>query len=130
MKHLVPLFNVGVHRDITTTLQPSVPAHEIPILEAIHGRDNVFPGEQENETALDADTEYDRLCRKFGDDVVKEAYGATAFGDIKRQVISASVGTVDDDDSVIKLEGPDSKPGDKAKKAEAAKKPRKTAEPA
>lgn len=125
MKHLVPLTVVSVHRDITTTLSTSVPAHEILILQAIHGRDNVYPGDESDETALDPDGEYERLTRKFGEDVVREAYGATAFGDIRRLVLEASTGTVEDDDSAVKLEGPDSKPAGKAPAP--AKKPRKAA---
>lgn len=125
MKHLVPLMNVSVHRDITTTIPVSVPAHEIPILEAIHGRDNVFPGAEQGETALDSSTEYDRLTRKFGEEVVREAYGAAAFGDIRRAVEAAATGTQDDDDTSIKLEGPDSKP--EPKEPTAAKRGRKAA---
>ena len=112
MKHLVPLTVVGVHRDITTTLSVSVPAHEVLILQTIHGRDNVYPGDESGETAIDPDTEFDRLNRKYGEDAVREAYGASGFGDIRRMVLAASTGTQEEDDTAIKLEGPDSKPAD------------------
>jgi len=111
MKHLVPLIVVGVHRDITTTQYPQVPEHEIPILQAIHGDTNVYPGEPNGEnTALDADDEYDRLTRKYNEDAVRDAYGVTARGDIRRAVLNASVGQVENENTGIVLEGPDSKP--------------------
>ena len=40
-KHLVPLLYVGVHRDITTTVQTQDAEHEIPVLQAVHGDSNV-----------------------------------------------------------------------------------------
>ena len=123
MKHLVPLITVAVRRDITTTLSIAVPAHEIPVLHAIHGRDNVFPGEEGDVTAIDPDTEFDRLGRKYGQEAVDTAYGATGYGEIPRQVEAASVGTVDDDETGIKLEGPDSKPASKAPAAKGKRKP-------
>lgn len=123
MKHLVPLHSVGVHRDITTTLYPHVCEHEIPILQAIHGESNVYPGEPTGDvTRIDIDGEYDRMGRKYGDDAVRTAYGATGSGDIKRQVAANATGTEEEDDGGIVLEGPDSKP--KAK-AEVAKRGRK-----
>lgn len=108
-KHLLPLLFVGVHRDITTTVQTQVAEHEIPILRVVHGDDNVYPGEPTGaQTAVEASTEYDRLVRKYGDDPVREAYGTTAKGDIRRAVEKASTGTVDDEGYGVQLEGPDS----------------------
>ena len=108
-KHLVPLLFVSVHRDITTTVQTQVAEHEIPILQAVHGDSNVYPGEPTGaQTAVEASTEYDRLVRKYGDDPVREAYGTTAKGDIRRAVEKASTGTVDDEGYGVQLEGPDS----------------------
>lgn len=125
MKHLVPLVTVAVHRDMTTTLSVSVPAHEILILQAIHGRDNIFPGDEKDETALDAEAEFDRLGRKYGEEAVEKAYGASAFGDIQRRVLADATGTQEDDHTAIKLEGPDSKP--EPKEPAAAKRGRKAA---
>lgn len=111
MKHLVPLVSVGVHRDITTTHYPQVPEYEIPILQAIHGDSNVYPGEPTGQNAeIDADDEYDRLTRKYNENAVLEAYGVTARGDIRRAVLNASVGQVENENTGIVLEGPDSKP--------------------
>ena len=118
MKHIVPLIVVGVHRDITTTLYPHVPEHEIPVLQSIHGDSNIYPGEPSGEsTNLDADGEYDRLCAKYGDAAVRDAYGASAKGDIRRLVVNNATGTVEDDNTGIVLEGPDSNPKGAAKKA-------------
>jgi hypothetical protein len=110
-KHLVPLLHVGVHRDITATVNVQVPEHEIAILQSVHGDSNVYPGEPTGtETALDVATEHDRLVRKYGDDPVRDAYGATAKGDIRRLVLAASTGTVEDKGYGVELEGPDSPP--------------------
>jgi len=108
-KHLVPLLFVGVHRDITTTVQTQVAEHEIPILQEVHGDSNVYPGEPTGlKTAVEAETEHDRLVRKYGEDAVRSAYGTTAKGDIRRAVEKASTGTVDDEGYGVQLEGPDS----------------------
>jgi len=127
MKHLVPLVSVGVHRDITTTHYPQVPEYEIPVLQAIHGDSNVYPGEPTGQNAeIDADDEYDRLTRKYNENAVRDAYGVTARGDIRRAVLNASVGQAKESNTGIVLEGPDSKPAAAPKETdgqEAAGKP-------
>lgn len=110
-KHLIPLLSVGIHRDITTTVHVQVAEHEILILQAVHGDSNVYPGEPTGAmTELDPATEPDRLMRKYGEDKVREAYGATFKGDIRRAVLAASTGTVEVQGYGIELEGPDSGP--------------------
>lgn len=112
MKHLVPLLLVAIHRDITSTPHCQVPEHEIPILKLLHGEDNVFVREKTGaNTALDLETELDRMHRKYGKEAVFDAYGARAEKDIRRTILEESVGTVEDDTTGIQLEGPDSKPG-------------------
>lgn len=123
LKHIVPLIAVAVHRDMTTTIHTAVPEHEVPILKAIHGRDNVYPGDPNGESSLlDADAEFERLNRKYGEDPVANAYGAgRAEGDIRRAVQDASTGTKEDERSGVQLEGPDSPvvtPGEAIKAAE------------
>lgn len=108
-KHLVPLLFVGIHRDITTTVQAQVPEHEILILQAVHGDSNVYPRQPTGAmTHIDPDTEHDRLVRKYGEDKVRDAYGATYRGDIRRLVLAASTGTEEVEGYGIQLEGPDS----------------------
>lgn len=108
-KHLIPLLFVGIHRDITTTVQTQVAEHEILILQAVHGDSNVYRREPTGAMAqLDPDTEHDRLVRKYGEDKVREAYGATYRGDIRRLVLAASTGTEEVKGYGIQLEGPDS----------------------
>jgi hypothetical protein len=117
LKYLVPLFYVGVHRDITTTVQAQVPEHEIAILQTVHGESNVYPGEKTGLSAeIDLDKEFDRLGRKYGDDAVLEAYGARAKGDIKRMVTENSTGTKESDVDGIQLDGPDTPAGGFKKK--------------
>lgn len=108
MKHIVPILSVGVNRDITTTIYPQVPEHEILVLQHVHGESNVYPGDVVDETALDADREYERLCSKYSESAVREAYGATAKGDIRRLVQANATGTREDERPAVVLEGPDS----------------------
>lgn len=119
LKHLVPLFFVGVHRDITTTVQTQVPEHEIAILQSVHGESNIYPGEKTGQSAeLDIEKEFDRLSRKYGEDAVLEAYGARAKGDIKRLVVENSTGVKEADAYGIQLDGPDTPVGGFKKPAE------------
>jgi hypothetical protein len=109
IKHLVPLLFVGIHRDITTTVQTQVAEHEIPILQAVHGDSNVYPRQPTGAmTHIDPETEHERLVRKYGEDKVRDAYGATYRGDIRRLVLAASTGTEEVEGYGIQLEGPDS----------------------
>lgn len=110
MKHLIPLLSVTVNRDITAKPRTQVGEHEIPILKAIHGEDNVFVhGPVGEATAIDIDREVDRVQRKFGKEAVFDAYGARADRDIRRTLSEVSVGTVEDSQSAIRLDGPDTK---------------------
>ena len=94
-KHLIPLLSVGIHRDITTTVHVQVAEHEILILQAVHGDSNVYPGEPTGAmTELDPATEPDRLMRKYGEDKVREAYGATFKGDIRRAPLASDTDAV------------------------------------
>lgn len=131
-KHLIPLLFVGVHRDITATLQIQVPEHEIAILQSVHGDGNVYPGDPTGTvTTIDALTESDRLCRKYGEDMVRDAFGATAKGDIRRMVEKASTGTVEDEGYGIQLDGPDTPVGQKLSlPASEVQRPKKAAVPA
>lgn len=111
IKHLVPLYFVGVHRDITTTVQAQVPEHEIPILREMHGETNVYQREQTGQdTAIDIDGEFNRLVRKYGEEKVLAAYGAPAVAqkEIVKAVRENSTGTVEDEGKGVQLEGPDS----------------------
>lgn len=120
MKHLIALIAVAVHRDITATINVQVPEHEILVLQAVHGEDNVYPGAATGRhAALDPDAEFTRLCDKYGQDAVRDAYGAAARGDIRRAVLSGSCGQSDDTIGTIQLEGPDSKVGGQQSQARA-----------
>lgn len=121
LKYIVPLIAVAIHRDMTTTIHTAVPEHEVPILKAIHGRDNVYPNGPNGEASLlDADAEFDRLNRKYGEDPVGNAYGTRAEGDIRRAVEDNSTGTQEDEKSGVQLEGPDSPVGGAATAIKAA----------
>jgi hypothetical protein len=71
-----PLIAVGVRRDAMTILPVGVPAHELRILHAVHGRDNVYPSEDvAGSVELDPEAEGARLRSKYGDRAVMAAYG-------------------------------------------------------
>lgn len=78
------LHTVEVVRDPMTKIGTQVLDHEIPILEALHGADNVIIRSTEDVQVsdIDAGTEYDRLMRKYersneGGDIVQKVYGQT-----------------------------------------------------
>lgn len=111
MKHLIALIAVSVHRDITTTIAVSCPEHEIPLLQSVHGEDNIFVGEPTGDCAgFDPETEHQRLSDKYGSDALRDAYGVSARGDIRRSIEKNSQGEYAEENTGIVLEGPDSKP--------------------
>jgi hypothetical protein len=65
---MVPLVNVHVWRDTDSVIPVTVPAHEVEVLRAIHGGDNVTelgPDDDEVELPADAETELRRLRLKY-----------------------------------------------------------------
>ena len=109
MKHLIPVLNTSLRRDITTTVTKQVPAHELQILHAVHGRDNVYPGKPTTDVAhIDPSGEFDRLCRVYGVEVVEAVFGTLPEYKIEKLVTEASQGEAPDDSAGIRLEGPDS----------------------
>ena len=127
MKHLVPLLTAQIRRDITTTVNVTVPEHELDILRQIHG-DNVFGVSEKTAdcSVLDPSDEFDRLCRKYGEEATCDTYGnpAKAKQELRKLIEAASAGTQEDDMSGIRLEGPDSLPPGKP---ESAAKPKRAA---
>ncbi len=72
----VPLIAVNVRRDAMTTLPNSVPQHEIAVLNAVHGKDNVYPSDEVvGSVELDPAAEGERLVAKYGEGPVHAAYG-------------------------------------------------------
>ena len=64
-----------VRRDAFTTIHVHVPPYETNILRNLFGRENVTVFERSSKTAITPEQEYDRLCAKYGHEVVAKVFG-------------------------------------------------------
>ena len=64
-----------VRRDAFTTIHVYVPPYETNILRNLFGRENVTVFERPSKTTITPEQEYDRLCAKYGHEVVAKVYG-------------------------------------------------------
>ncbi len=64
-----------VRRDAFTTIHVYVPPYETNILRNLFGRENVTVFERPSKTIITPEQEYDRLCAKYGHDVVAKVFG-------------------------------------------------------
>ena len=64
-----------VRRDAFTTIHVHVPPYETNILRNLFGRENVTVFERPNKTTITPEQEYDRLCAKYGHEVVDKVFG-------------------------------------------------------
>lgn len=64
-----------VRRDAFTTIHVYVPPYETNILRNLFGRENVTVFERANKTTITPEQEYDRLCAKYGHEVVAKVFG-------------------------------------------------------
>ncbi len=64
-----------VRRDAFTTIHVYVPPYETNILRNLFGRENVTVFERANKTSITPEQEYDRLCAKYGHEVVAKVFG-------------------------------------------------------
>jgi hypothetical protein len=64
-----------VRRDAFTTIHVHVPPYETNILRNLFGRENVTVFERTSKTAITPAHEYDRLCAKYGHEVVAKVFG-------------------------------------------------------
>jgi hypothetical protein len=64
-----------VRRDAFTTIHVHVPPYETNILRNLFGRENVTVFERPNKTSITPEQEYDRLCSKYGHEVVAKVFG-------------------------------------------------------
>ena len=78
-KMLVATAALMVSRDAMTHVPVTVPAHEVEIMQALHGVENVRVLEQKTEpTEIDPAVEGERLEQKYGQGLIRELFGATA----------------------------------------------------
>ena len=64
-----------VRRDAFTTIHVYVPPYETTILRNLFGRENVTVFERPSKTTITPEQEYDRLCAKYGHEVVAKVFG-------------------------------------------------------
>ena len=64
-----------VRRDAFTTIHVYVPPYETNILRNLFGRENVTVFERSSQTTITPEQEYDRLCAKYGHEVVAKVFG-------------------------------------------------------
>ena len=65
----------AVRRDAFTTIDVYVPPYETNILRNLFGRENVTVFERPSKTTITPEQEYDRLCAKYGHEVVAKVFG-------------------------------------------------------
>lgn len=64
-----------VRRDAFTTIHVHIPPYETNILRNLFGRENVTVFERPSKTTITPEQEYDRLCAKYGHEVVAKVFG-------------------------------------------------------
>ncbi|QWD91656.1 hypothetical protein [Polynucleobacter sp. MWH-Braz-FAM2G] len=64
-----------VRRDAFTTIHVHVPPYETNILRNLFGRENITVFERQSKTTITPEQEYDRLCAKYGHEVVAKVFG-------------------------------------------------------
>ena len=64
-----------VRRDAFTTIHVYVPPYETNILRNLFGHENVTVFERPSKTTITPEQEYDRLCAKYGHEVVAKVFG-------------------------------------------------------
>jgi hypothetical protein len=78
-KMLVAGVRLMVTRDSMTRLPVTVPAHEVEIMQALHGQENVqVLDEKTGPIGIDPEFEGERLTQKYGRGLITELYGSLA----------------------------------------------------
>jgi hypothetical protein len=71
----LPLLKVSIRRDAFTTTPVTVPEHELKMVRAVFGKDNVTVGAAAGERDFEPDAEYERLTQKYGPEKTVAIYG-------------------------------------------------------
>lgn len=81
-----------ITRDAMTVLPAVVPAHEVDIVKAVFGDDNVLVHDTAQEPReLDPATEAERLVAKYGPDALEKTHGKNFAGAVARACKDAEV---------------------------------------
>lgn len=71
----VPLMEVTIRRDANTITQHTMPGYELAISRNLFGKENVTLHEMVRPFELDSESEYERLCAKYGHEIVAKVFG-------------------------------------------------------
>ncbi len=71
----VELKDVTVRRDAMTITPVSIPDYEVAVLRNLFGKENVTVGEVLRTISVDPEGEYERLCAKYGFEVIAKIFG-------------------------------------------------------
>lgn len=82
-----------VRRDAFTTIHVYVPPYETNILRNLFGRENVTVFERPSKTTITPEQEYDRLCAKYGHEVVAKVFGEDD-GDRLMEIVKGLMGDI------------------------------------
>lgn len=74
----VPLLKVLVRDSALSIIPTSAPEYEVAVIKSIFGEENVNEYEDRGSIEVDQDAEYDRLCSKYGFEVVKDIYRSSS----------------------------------------------------
>jgi hypothetical protein len=88
------LHQVRVRRDAQTITPTTIAAHELPILHALYGIENVEDSGLYGTYPVDEMQEYKRLVLKFGEDAVRAIYGEEHSGQLAHKLQHTAKSTV------------------------------------
>lgn len=71
----VELHSVTVRRDAQTITPVTVPEYEIPVLKNLFGKENITVNEVLRTIEIEPEGEYERLCAKYGFEVIAKIFG-------------------------------------------------------
>lgn len=119
------LLAITIRRDAQTITPTTVPQHELRLLTAIHGKEQII--EQEDDAGhieLDPSTEYERLAKKYGIERVVSTFGETddnLIAAIERNALNVSELTDEEKQAVAEKKAVAKAAKDAEKAARAAK---------
>lgn len=73
----IELINVGIRRDITATINTTVPAHEVPVLAMVFGENAIIISDEGTGVTFDVENPSDEMSRlrsKYGKDKDAKRY--------------------------------------------------------
>lgn len=89
----VELHSVTVRRDAQTITPVTVPEYEIPVLRNLFGKENIAVNEVVRLIEIEPEGEYERLCAKYGFELIAKIFGEDDGLRLTELVVKAKVET-------------------------------------